>query len=213
MTWSIEEENVWLAGKIVGEVVSNDGILTTIKVLNAHWSAQSCTNCDDVNVIAFFVHRFDFLVTELGHAVVASVDEVLIELRFFLQLSRRNQAQIDDNIVAESRLVEDFVQLLQHLLWLIVLRLHFWDHLQESLVKVYELEIDEKNVVKNLIQLIQSSHLRWWIVENSMRVILILILRQFSWTWQTLRDFLWDVLELRTQTLWKSNSRPVEPED
>lgn len=123
MTWSIEQKNVWLAGEVVGEIVSNNRVRRSVKVFNSHGSAQCSTNCNNVDVIALFVHRFDFFVTKLGNTVVASIDEILIELRFFLKLSRRYQAQIDDNIVAKSRFVEDSVKLFEHL-GLIVLRLN-----------------------------------------------------------------------------------------
>jgi hypothetical protein len=79
VTWSVEQINRWHT--VIGEVVSDDSILRpTVHINHTNCSAKSRANCYDVDVVALLVHCLDFLVTELRHAVVASVDEVLVKL-------------------------------------------------------------------------------------------------------------------------------------
>lgn len=96
MTWSIQEEHRRLA--IIGEVVSNYSVLSSVKVFDTNTCTESCTDCNDVNVIAFLVHCLYFLrrnqnsenyrrermrahlMTELGDSSVAPIDKVLIEV-------------------------------------------------------------------------------------------------------------------------------------
>lgn len=72
--------------------------LATIHVFGANANIEFSTECDNVYVVGFFEHRFDFFVSELDDTG-ASLDKVLIKVGAFLQLTRRYEPQVDNDVV------------------------------------------------------------------------------------------------------------------
>lgn len=79
-----------------------------------------CTLTDNMDVITFFVHGLDFLVSKFFHSAIA-VDEILIKICTFLQLARCNQAQVNNNVIRMALIIEQSVQLFERF-FLVVIR-------------------------------------------------------------------------------------------